>query len=448
MQKTNTDFIMASVLVAQPLSQQSSSDLVVQSREDELLQEILNELDRERKRRAELEVQVRTLLEEKQAAEPGEDEMILSRKHYIALQTELQGYRKLIEVMTGERPALSHAVENTMRQKILQKQHEFAAIVPPKASPSLPLHVIRLLEIMPWDPRANEYAFATEEMYEWQFYNQKQKKWMSEFKESPRLFKALPTEEPKPGVNANGGNQKRKLLALPFFVGADGIAVSPPPSCVLTNHAITKLYDLKKGYPLPENGGTWQWVGGWRVQKRINLSHDFSNFESSRMRVDCDEQGWSYAAEATHFLLNPTETCWDHPGKVDKKPGHILRPIRRRKWNRQRALVDYPYASESTQHFLALMAQLKSATMAANKISEQLVETKVSLTEAEASVMHCKDELTGRIRSLKQLLESKKKLASPKEARARLQQASTAASKMESEVLKLLESSFQDTLSC
>lgn len=440
---------MAAVVVAQPLPQQSSSDLVVQSREETLLQDILNELDRERRRRAELEVQVRTLLEEKLAAEPGEDEMTISRKHYVALQTELSGYRKLIEVMTGERPALAHAVQTTMRQKILQKQHEFAAVVPPKASPSLPLHVIRLLEIMPWDSRSNEYAFATEEMYEFQFYNQKQRKWTTE---SPRLFKTLPTEEPKPGVNANGGNQKRKLLALPFFVGAAGMAVSPPSSCVLTNQAITKLYDLKKGYPLPENGGTWQWVGGWRVQKRINLSHDFSDHESSRNinqpRVDCDDEGWSYAVEATHFLLNPTETCWDHPGKVDNKPGHVLRPVRRRKWTRQRALVDYPYASESTRHFLALMAQLKSATLAANKISEQLVETKVSLTEAEASVMHCKDELTGRVRSLKQMLESKKKLASPKEARARLQKASAAASKMETEVLKLLYSSFQDTLTC
>lgn len=440
---------MAAVVVAQPLPQQSSSDLVVQSREETLLQDILNELDRERRRRAELEVQVRTLLEEKQAAEPGEDEMTISRKHYVALQTELSGYRKLIDVMTGERPALAHVVQNTMRQKILQKQHEFAAVVPPKASPSLPLHVIRLLEIMPWDSRSSEYAFATEEMYEFQFYNQKQRKWTTE---SPRLFKTLPTEEPKPGVNTNGGNQKRKLLALPFFVGAAGMAVSPPSSCVLTNQAITKLYDLKKGYPLPENGGTWQWVGGWRVQKRINLSHDFSDHESSRNinqpRVDCDDEGWSYAVEATHFLLNPTETCWDHPGKVDNKPGHVLRPVRRRKWTRQRALVDYPYASESTRHFLALMAQFKSATLAANKISEQLVETKVSLTEAEASVMHCKDELTGRVRSLKQMLESKKKLASPKEARARLQKASAAASKMETEVLKLLYSSFQDTLTC
>ena len=75
----------------------------------------------------------------------------------------------------------------------------------------------------------------------------------------------------------------------------------------------------------------------------------------------------------------------------------------------------------------------------------------LALTEAEASIMHCKDELSTRVRSLKQLLESKKKLSSPKEARARLKKASIAASKMETDVLKLLDStsfsSSQDRLS-
>ena len=192
---------MAAVVIGQPVS----SDLVQQSSEDELMRDILNELDRERRRRAELEAQVRTLLAEHQSSQPGADQMVLSRKHFIALQTELQGYRKLVEAMTAERPAIAAAVQNSLRQKILQKQHEHAKVVPLPASPSLPLHVIRLLEIMPWDPRANEYAFATEEMYEWQFYDPKQQMWVTDLRQSPPLFKALPTEEPKPGVNAGGG---------------------------------------------------------------------------------------------------------------------------------------------------------------------------------------------------------------------------------------------------
>ena len=74
-----------------------------------------------------------------------------------------------------------------------------------------------------------------------------------------------------------------------------------------------------------------------------------------------------------------------------------------------------------------------------NKISEQLVQTKVALTEAEASMMHGKDALSTRVRSLKQLLENKKKLSSPKDARTRLKKASMAASKMEKEVTKILD---------
>jgi len=473
--KTQTVKTMPAVIASQPLSsalaaissktkRRTSSATTAttppshttHSTEELVTYEILQELDKERRLRAELEEKIRQLQLEKESGKPSDNEIVLSRKHYVALQAELQGYRQLVEALTADRPAVAAAVRSTLRQKILQKQHhDHSSLLQQRPSqqtvvptpPSLPLHVIRLLEVMPWDPRAKEFAFATEAMYEWQFYNSKTKTWGTELRDSPPLFRTLPTEEPKPGVNARGGNPKRKL-SLTLWVGAENVlGTSPPNQCVLTDRPITKLYDLQKGYPLPENGGTWQWVGGWRVEKRIDLSNDYSDEleigtrsseANKKSRVDCDDEGWSYAMEATHFLLNPAETCWDNAGD-----NTVLRPIRRRKWTRQRSLVDYPHVSESTKCFLDLMAQRKCATMAANKVSEQLVKTKVALTEAESVVMQSKDELILQVHSLKKDLETSKnkKINSCKEFKETLQFVGYSIDKLQNRVLELMNSS-------
>lgn len=446
---------MSAIVASRPLSPTSSSSAIrphppinlvnnthrPQQEQEQVVDEILKELVRERQKRAELEVQVQELQAELQAQKKARrDEVVLPRKHYTALQTEVQGYRQLVEAMTAERPAVAAAIKSTMRQKIVQKQHTKNKNNIIRIPPSLPLHVIRLLEVMPWDSRAIEYASATEEMYEWQFYCSRT--WVSELRKSPRCIRELPTEEPQPGVNANGSTitVARKL---PFLSGVD---VRSPPTrcCILTNQAITKRYDLQKGYPLPENGGTWQWVGGWRVEKRMEQTSSLVTPPPDR--VDCDDEGWSYAMEVEHFRSNdPTDSCWDNAGKTNMNGHHgVLRPVRRRKWTRQRSLVDYPHASECSKSFLHLMARLTGATMAAHKISEQLVQTKVSLTEAESVVMQCKDELVRQVGSLKQVLETNSQVkATPKEAMASLQAANNAADKLQTEVLRQLDNAIQ-----
>ena len=80
--------------------------------------------------------------------------------------------------------------------------------------------------------------------------------------------------------------------------------------------------------------------------------------------------------------------------------------------------------------------------MAAQKISEQLVETKVSLTETESVAIQCKDELIRQVRALKEVMETNSLVkATPKEAMASLQAASDAADKLQVEVLRVLETS-------
>jgi hypothetical protein len=402
--------------------------------QDDTTREILEELDRERTRRAELEVQVKDLLAERQvqkdqASRDDVERMTISRKHFMALQTELKGYRDLIDAMTKERPAIAAAVQVNTRQKMMMipKNSSSTAIptkTPPMTTSSLPLHVIRLLEIMPWDPRAKQYAFAKEEVYEWQFYSRKEKAWKTELRNSPKVFQKLPMVDSTAGVNAvsegNSNHSSRPLFLALFHQDFS----APSSSCVLTNHSMTKLYNLQHGYPLPDNGGTWQWVGGWRVEKRLSLHQDISVSSSQqqqpttngirrRVVVDCDEEGWSYAMEASHFVLgDPSKLCWDNDGGTTKgNDGNnkvVIRPVRRRKWTRQRALVEYPHVSEATKCFLRLMAQHMYATLGANKISEQLVDTKMALTNSESVLLQCNDESSKQLRMLAELMKTKK----------------------------------------
>jgi len=174
---------------------------------------------------------------------------------------------------------------------------------------------------------------------------------------------------------------------------------------VLTNAAITKVVNIDDGYPLPQDGGIWQWVGGWRVDKHVVVVNgDPAAVVSPKHRVDSDDEGWSYAEEYTHFATNPTELCWDHP---NVKGTSVLRPYRRRKWTRKRALLSYPYASEPSKHFLRLMAENERNAIIASKLGDQLVDTKTKLTQAEENYITTKETLSSERDSLKQELTAR-----------------------------------------
>ena len=158
---------------------------------------------------------------------------------------------------------------------------------------------------------------------------------------------------------------------------------SPPKRCVLTNDVITHVINIDEGFPLPYDGGTWQWIGSWRINKRILIT----NVSSVTSKVDCDEDGWSYTDSPNNFVTSLTELCWDHPDDANK------RIFRRRKWTRQRALIDYPFASECTKHYLSLLAENARLSLATSKMSDQLVETKMQLTRLEESAMEAQDQL-------------------------------------------------------
>ena len=329
---------------------QQRSYLEVQ--EEGILRDVLLELDRERSKRAELEAQVRMLEEEVQhhrikssKATTSSTTNMHTKQDYLALQAEKVGYLELLDALTKDRPAFS-------------ANHQ-----------SLPLHVIRMLEIIPWDPRAKPHLFGQEQVYEWQMWNA-QKNWQKELRHFPTFFKTLPIVIPRSGQFINDAPSNS----------------SPPKQCVLTNLQVTTIYNIDKGYPLPQDGGNWQWVGGWRIEKSM----------------DTDDQGWSYSNDPQVA----SSTSYDSQHTVPKKgESNIVK--RRRKWTRSRVLVDYPCASAMTREYLKLVASKAKLQVTVEKLSEQLVETKMSLTGLEAEQHDFHEETRRKIQKLKAELEEK-----------------------------------------
>lgn len=435
---------MSCIEQGQPVSLSATSDNG--SEAEELIRHAFEELDRERARRQELEAELKALQEKEKkesaaappkksgksrrrssklssSATPKEEGAAVTTaippKHFTALQQELEGYRQIVNAMTQEKPAIAAVLKaSSARRSAIQTGRPL-----PDQAPTPPLHVVRLLEIMPWEPKAQEHAFASEEIFEWQVYNAKQRKWCNALNQFPSFFQALPTiksnnkvQEYQPLDSLHMPGRDRSMLM--FLAGCENMGKNnggegsgavpstvPTEDSVLTNAGLTHLMNIASGFPLPYDGGTWQWVGGWRIEKRVVVFVG----EARPQTLDCDENGWTYAQDASDFLKeNPEKHCFESPGMVEDKltleksflsgnkvVRHVIpsRQVRRRKWTRRRVLVDYPHASEQSRHFLKLLAQNASLTFAANKISDQLVETKMKLTDTELKT-HQKEEET------------------------------------------------------
>lgn len=423
------------------------------SEAEELIRGAFDQLEKERARRIELEAELKALQEKSsppmpnkkserksrrrssKSSGPKEDSSLaaIPPKHYTALQQELEGYRQIVDAMTQEKPAIAAALKADSEKRSAVRTGRPV----PHQNPTLPLHVIRLFEVMPWEPKAQEYAFAEEEIFEWQVYDLKQKKWCSTLSEFPSFFRALPTivstknsvQEFQPLDSMNQPGRDRSMLMflascenMGKSEGSTASLTAPPHNCVLTNAGLTNVMDIAKGFPLPGDGGTWRWVGSWRIEKRAIVFID--GRDERPQTLDCDKDGWSYALDASDFLkANPEEHCFESPGMVEDKltlekasflSGNKVvrhwipvRRVRRRKWTRRRVLVDYPHASEQARNFLQLLAQNASLTFAANKISDQLVETKMKLTDTQLKTHQNEEDTKAKVAQLKHEIKLK-----------------------------------------
>lgn len=417
----------------------------VEQQEEDVLRDVLDELDRERSRRAELEVNLRNLTEKHDVLQESyqaamaqvmeqaemikmlqsqavvaakteqEDQKDVTRRVFLAMETQVKEFQNLIDVLTKGRPAIAAAASagETNTTTAFQKQQRGKSKNLSKNQltkvPSLPLYVVRLLEILPWTPHAQEHVFGREEIYEWQFYDLRDRQWICHLRGFPQSFKSLPVVGAKAGKGIIGDGAKEKDRGLLFFLAGGAGPVAPLRHGVFTDEPMTYVLSIADGYPLPEDGGTWEWIGGWTIEKRISSRNGSPT--SLKQRVDCDELGWSYAQDAEFFKVNPTEGVWDNPGELDEvnKTG-FLRKLRRRKWTRRRVLVDYPFASEQTKEYLKLLAENARLTVTSNKISDQLVETKTALTYNEEVLMQEKGEAAAELKRLREELQMKTEL--------------------------------------
>jgi hypothetical protein len=399
------------------------SSSYLERRDEGLLRDVLEELDRERSKRAELEAQVRTLddqvqafrrlqreeqQQQKGAKSPSSGLLLPTRQDYAALDAERRGYLELLEALTNNQPSFRTAAE----AELLASSSSSSTTT--SLRKTLPLHVVRLLEIMPWDEQTQPHLFGQEQVYEWQIWSA-HKTWQPELKFFPTVFKTLPIVLPQPGhivqeglsTTPRGGGARpsggfatvgaltsRSNVVAALLKGAAGSStMAPPKHCVLTNLTVTQILNIDHGYPLPHDGGTWQWIGGWRIERNM----------------DTDPQGWSYSNSVTLYSTSsrgtsgasPTTASTDFTSElVLPEPGTPNIIKRRRKWTRTRVLVDYPHASTSSREYLKLVAQRASLMVSVEKLSEQLVETKMKLTTLEEDHHALREQATRAVSQL------------------------------------------------
>ena len=92
--------------------------------EEDLLRDVLDELDKERTKRAHVEADMRKLMEEKQALErelaqvlakqqqqqqAPKEEDIVSRHAFCAMEAQVQGFKQLVDALTMGKPAIAAA---------------------------------------------------------------------------------------------------------------------------------------------------------------------------------------------------------------------------------------------------------------------------------------------------------------------------------------------------
>jgi hypothetical protein len=367
----------------------------------ETLQNIQTELEKERIRRRELEAQISQLTrqKQKQAAMTNKKKANApSHQDMVALQAQVQGYQQIVNALTAGRPAIDFAIAQVRTSEEATSTSSSILVNPCQA---LPLHTIRFLEFMPWHPQAMEAALVKEELFEWQVYEKNV--WKSELSHFPTFFKALPVIGQATTCNNNNNSNK----------------------AVWTNHILTLRFDVCHGSALPHKVGvpTWKWIGEWQVQttEDPNVTHD--DKEEDNLAMYRDEEGWSYATEASHFLLAETSqlpshyliapTCLppqvlakeSHPNKQTSLPRSL---IRRRQWSRPRVLVDYPHACETSVNFLTLLAQSQELLWKNRHLQTCYQKAQLSLANMELQRVHERHQWAKEQEAHQQRLESLK----------------------------------------
>ena len=361
--------------------------------DETVLRDVLKELDRERSKRAELESKLRSQLSSQS------QQISICNRTTESMKTQIQQYQEIIQILTSRRKAIQHAVE----------QEE-------KHLPSLPVHVIRLLEIMPWEVDPT-YLVQTITVYEWQYYVSNHRQWRSELKYFPHSFQEA-TQKKMEGMLSSAESPKSKETTVPAVIpkqdSSQGIlgfltnASKHSLNGVFTNDKMTERISMHLPFSKNDNGSTYEWIGGWQIDKqRIEMVPVANADTQLRTMVEHDPDGFLYGKSLQDFVLQDPGKLWNTSSTSTKSstPSDVVRKLRRRKWTRQRVLVNYPLASEYTRRFLRLKADHARQTRTLSKLSDQLVETKTAWTNSEAIALETQSKLQSKINQLQSTVD-------------------------------------------
>lgn len=134
------------------------------------------------------------------------------------------------------------------------------------------------------------------------------------------------------------------------------------------SYRIENLIEDRNAFPLPTEG-KWEWIGGWRI-KHCKPSQT-------------NDSGWFFPSNSNdgHIYFDPAS------GEFNE---HFTQRIRCRKWTRKRCLTSYPSIGRQTEAFLSLLARNASLTLSVEKLSDQLFDTHLKLSEYEEKYMDMK----------------------------------------------------------
>ncbi len=249
------------------------------------------------------------------------------------LSTERDGYLNLVDALTSDSEAITLASR--------------------KAEGTLPLHIVRLLEIMPWDDRSQDYISSQEVVHQWQAFDTRTGFWSDKKIKSSPHFRNLPVEKLGGEAETTVGKIQQAFDSL------------TPSGRVLTNPTCSRILDLTNGFPLPEKG-TWEWISSWSLEGR---SHKLSSLT--------DHEHWTYAEELETLLPNGNSSS----PKSDKP--HPTSRYRTRVWKRSRVLVSYPGISQSSIQMLKMNAHNSKLSIALAKLHDQVHDMQNTMTHKE-----------------------------------------------------------------
>ncbi len=243
-----------------------------------------------------------------------EAEMERMKNELITLRIENDGYLELIHALSPNNNAMVVALNDD--------------------SNTLPLQVIQLLELMPWDERVPLHIKDFDTYYQWQVYDTKKKTWVDKID----LF---PNDE----------------------------------HCSL----VPKLGDKASKYQmenqtLPTKKGTWQWIGNWTID---GIPHHHTTTSDS-------EFGWIYADKPEYIKSNIEGQCFNEANSKESESTTIItRKYRRRRWKRQRVLISYPGISRRSTQFLHVHAENAKLSLSVEKLHDQVFQLQNQLNEKE-----------------------------------------------------------------